>query len=69
MLATSLRSGLPQVIIVEDLLVPGHSDQTPIGIHSIQVGLSWMDSLVSFLRDGILPEDKGEAEKIRRKAL
>ena len=69
MFATSSGSGLPRVIIVEDLLVPGHSDQTPIGIHSIQVGLSWMDSLVSFLRDGILPEDKGEAEKIRRKAL
>ena len=28
-----------------------------------------MDLLVSFLKDGSLPEDKVEAEKIRRKAL
>ena len=28
-----------------------------------------MDPLVSFLKDGSLPEDKVEAEKIRRKAL
>ena len=40
-----------------------------IGIHSIQVGSSQMDPLVSFLRDGTLPKDKSEAKKIQRKAL
>ena len=64
MLATFSGLGLPRVIIVKDLVVPGHSNRTPIGIHRIQVSPSWMDSLVSFLRDGILLEDKCEAEKI-----
>ena len=39
-----------------------------VGIHSIQVGLSWMGLIVSFVMDGTLPEDKSEVEKIRRKA-
>ena len=67
MLATSLGLGLPQVIIVEDMMVFDHSDQTPNRIHSVQVGTSWMDPLVSFLRNGSLLKDKGEADKIRRK--
>ena len=68
MLATSLGSNLPRVIIVEDLVTTSCDDQPPIRVHSVQVGPSWMDPLVSFLKDGSLPEDKGEAEKIRRKA-
>ena len=66
MLATSLGSGLPRVIIVEDMVVPSHSDQTPNKIHSIQVGPSWMDLLVLFLRNGSLLEDKVKAKKIQR---
>ena len=66
--ATSLRSGLPRVIIDEDLMVSDHSDQTSNRVHSIQVGPSWMDPLVSFLRNGSLPEDNGEVEKFQRKA-
>ena len=61
--ATSLRSGLPRVID-EDMMVSDHSDQTSNRVHSIQVGPSWMDPLVSFLRNGSLSEDKGEVEKI-----
>jgi len=68
-LATSLGSNLPRVIIVEDLVAPNRDDQPLIRVHSIQVGASWMDPLVSFLKDGSLPEDKVEAEKICRKAL
>ena len=64
MLATSLGSSLPRVIIIKDLVVPGHSDQAPNRIHNIQVGPSWTDPLVLFLRDGKLPEDKGKAKKI-----
>jgi len=33
------------------------------------VGPSWMDPLVLFLKEGVLPYEKGEADKIRRKAL
>ena len=67
MLATSLGSNLPKVIIVEDLVAPSQDDQPSIRVHSVQVRPSLMDHLVSFLKDGSLPEDKGEAEKIHRK--
>ena len=67
-LATSSRLGLPRVIIDEDMMVFDHSDQTSNRVHSIQVGPSWMDPLVSFLRNGSLPEDNGEVEKFQRKA-
>ena len=39
-----------------------------VEVHTIQVGSSWMDSLVVFLKQGLLPEDKGEAEKVHKKA-
>ena len=68
MLATSSGSGLPRVIIVKDLVAPSHDDQLSVRMHSIQVGLSWMDPLVSFLKQGLLPKDRGKAEKIHRKA-
>ena len=36
--------------------------------HKVRVGLSWMDPIVTFLKDDILPEGKSEVEKIRRNA-
>ena len=68
MLATSSGLGLPQVITVEDLVAPSHDDQFSVRVHSIQVRPSWMDPLVSFLKQGLLPKDRGEVEKIHRKA-
>ena len=69
MLATSLGSDLPQVVIVEDMVHPNFIEKPLVGVHSIQVGPSWIDPLVIFLKQRLLPDDKGEAEKIRRKAL
>ena len=37
-------------------------------IHQIRVGPNWMDSIIRFLREDILPDEKIEADKIRRKA-
>ena len=37
-------------------------------IHQIRVGASWMDPSVLFLKDDILPEEEGKANKVRRKA-
>ena len=37
-------------------------------IHQIRVGTSWMDSIVLFLKKDILPKEKSEADKVRRKA-
>ena len=68
MLATSSGLGLPKVIIVEDLVAPSNVDQLLVGVHNIQVRPSWMYPLVSLLKRGLLPEDKNEAKKIRRKA-
>ena len=59
-LATSLEKGLPRVILVEDLYM--------VRIYQVRVGPNWMDPIVRFLKDDILPKEKSEAEKIRRKA-
>ena len=37
-------------------------------VQQIGVGSSWMDPIISFLKEDTLPSDKLEAEKIRRKA-
>ena len=39
-----------------------------VHIHQIRVGPSWMDSIVLFLKEDVLPDDKFEAYKVRRKA-
>lgn len=52
------------MIIVEDQTIPSCNDQFPI-----QGSPSWMDLVVLFLKEGLLPEEKVESEKIQRKAL
>ena len=37
-------------------------------IHQVNLGPSWMDPILLFLKSDTLPEEKSEAEKIRRKA-
>ena len=39
-----------------------------IYIPYVKIGPSWMDPIIQFLSKDVLPEDKSEAEKIRRKA-
>ena len=34
----------------------------------VRVGPNWMDLIIQFLSKDVLPEDKSDAEKIRRKA-
>ena len=68
MLATSLGSNLPWVVIVEDITSSSLAQKPLVRVHSIQVGPNWMDSLVAFLKQGLLLEDKGEAKKVRKKA-
>ena len=67
MLATSLAQHLPRVIHIEDLYKPTETRETA-QIHQIRVGPSWMDFIIRFLREDILPEERMEADKIRRKA-
>ena len=67
MLATSSAQNLPRVIIVEDLREPSATVNT-VQINQVRAGPSWMDSITQFLKEDILPEEKIEADKIRRKA-
>ena len=68
-LATSLAQDLPRVILVEDLCTPTSLHQGMPQIHQIKLGPSWMDSISLFQEKDILPEERSEAEKVRRKAL
>ncbi|XP_075655290.1 uncharacterized protein LOC142625539 [Castanea sativa] len=68
MLATSLGSRLPRMVMVEDLLSSSLTSISAVWIHSVHVGPSWMDPIVAFLQHGILPEDRTVAEKVRRSA-
>ena len=70
-LAISLTQSLPQVILVEDLCRPIKMKRVMVHIHQIRqirVGPSWMDFIVLFLKEDILPEGKSEADKVQRKA-
>ena len=40
-----------------------------VHIHEVRVGPSWMDPIVKFLKNDILPEEKSEADKIQRSAF
>ena len=68
MLATSLAQDLPRVILVEDLYKPTETRGETTQIHQIRARPSWMDSIIRFLKGDILPEERIEADKVRRKA-
>jgi len=40
-----------------------------VHVHQIRVVPSWLDSIILFLKEDILPEEKSEADKVRRKLL
>ena len=63
-LVASSAQGLPRVILVEDLRRADRVKKDMVQIHQVRVGLSWMDPIVSFLKDDTLPEEKSEAKKI-----
>ena len=67
MLATSSAQDLPRVVLVEDLCKPSKTEDT-VQINQIRAGPSWMDSIIQFLKEDILLEEKVEADKVRRKA-
>ena len=67
-LATSSTRSFPRVIIVEDLYTPTPPKKDVCQVHQVNLALSWMDPILKFLKSDILPEEKIEAEKIRRKA-
>ena len=69
MLATFSAGNLPRVILVKHLDRASEVAKGMVRIHEVRVSHSWMDSIVKFLKDDILPEEKPKAEKIRRNAF
>jgi len=67
-LATVSRENLPQIILIESYVLPAYDELPLIGVNFTRIGPSWQDPLVAFQKDGILPKDKVEAEKVHRKA-
>ena len=68
MLATSSTHDLPRIILVEDLYKPTETRREASQVHQIRAGPSWMDSIMQFLKEDTLPEERVEADKVRRKA-
>ena len=56
------------MILVEDLCKPVELRGNVVHVHQIRVGPSWMDFIILFLKEDVLPENKSEADKVRRKA-
>ncbi|XP_050267271.1 uncharacterized protein LOC126712106 [Quercus robur] len=67
-LATSSVRNFPRLIIVEDLCTPTSPEKDVCQVYQTSLAPSWMDPILKFLESDILPEEKVEAEKIRRKA-
>ena len=67
-LATSFGQDLSRVIVVDDLHKPTKEKKERVQVHQIMVRPSWMDSMVLFLKEVTLPDEKGEADKVRREA-
>ena len=65
MLATSSTGGLTRIILVEHLGKANEVAKGTVHVHEVIVGPSWMNPIVKFLKDDILPKEKSEAEKIR----
>jgi ribonuclease HI len=65
-LASVLSADFKRFIPIETLTTPS-TDQPANYINAITVGPCWMDPYVTYLKEGVLPEQKKEAEIIRRK--
>ena len=60
-LATSSAGSLPRVILIEHLDRASKVAKGMVRINEVRVGPSWMDPIIKFLKDNILPEEKSEA--------
>uniref|UniRef100_A0A2N9GNE9 Uncharacterized protein n=1 Tax=Fagus sylvatica TaxID=28930 RepID=A0A2N9GNE9_FAGSY len=66
-LATALESDMQRTVCIETLEQPSFQDQE-VSVCPINIRPSWMDPILSYLRDNKLPEDKKEAKIIKQKA-
>ena len=64
MLATSSAHDLPRVILVEDLYKPTETKRETSQVHQIRAGPSWVDSIMQFLKENTMPEERVKADKV-----
>lgn len=67
-LATSSTRGLPRIILSNIWIEKIRLQKGMVHIQEVRVDRSWMDPVVRFLKNDILPKEKSEAEKVRRNA-
>ena len=63
-----MENPLPRIVSVELLPFSSLTPPSNVAVLSILLSLSWMDSIVTYLRSGILPKDKKESDWIRCKS-
>ena len=68
-LATSSTQYLPRVILVEDLHKPSMLKAESMHVHSVRAGPSWMDPLILFLKENVLPEEKVRPTRLEERLL
>ena len=56
------------MLILLPLSQPTKMKREIVQIHQIRVGPSWIDFIVLFLKEDILPKGKSEVDKVQRKA-
>jgi ribonuclease HI len=66
-LATALESDIQRTVCIETLEQPSFQNQE-VSVCSINIRPSWMDPILSYLKDNKFPEDKKEAKMIKQKA-
>ncbi|XXG83477.1 hypothetical protein AAC387_Pa10g1217 [Persea americana] len=67
-LASVVEAGNRRTIEVETLREPSIELQRPRQLRCMDLSSSWMDPVIAYLKDDLLPEDRTEAQKIRLKA-
>ena len=67
-LSSAVEAGNKRTVEVKTLEKPSIELQPLRQVMCVDLGLSWMDPIIAYLRDDQLPEDKNEAHKIGLKA-
>ena len=68
MLATSSAQDLPRVILVKDLYKPSRTGET-VQINQVRARPSWIDSIIGFLKEDILLEEKQKLTRYEERLL
>ena len=64
-MASSVEGSAPRTITWEVLKAPSINDKEQLTLNRTS---TWMEEVVEYLRDGLLPEDPKEAERIKHKS-